>query len=59
MAELSRLCATLLLVPRLHWIVVEDARARTGLVAGVLRGCGVTYTHLNALTPVDWIINEG
>ena len=26
MAELSRLCATLLLVPKLHWIVVEDSR---------------------------------
>ncbi|KAI4891609.1 hypothetical protein NFI96_020999 [Prochilodus magdalenae] len=34
-----------------HWVVVEDAGARTDLVARFLARCGVPYTHLHALTP--------
>ena len=57
-AELTRLCHTFLLVPKLHWIVVEDSPSKTALVRNFLRKCGVKYTHLNAPTPAidgDWI----
>lgn len=50
-AELTRLCQTFLLVPNLHWIVVEDAKDKTPLVSKLLKGCGVSYTHLSVLTP--------
>ncbi len=58
-AELTRLCHTFLLVPNLHWIVVEDARAKTELVTRHLRECGVSFTHLFAQTPKDWKLQEG
>ncbi|XP_072534210.1 galactosylgalactosylxylosylprotein 3-beta-glucuronosyltransferase 2 [Salminus brasiliensis] len=50
-AELTRLANTFRQVPRFHWVVVEDAGARTELVARFLARCGVPYTHLHALTP--------
>ncbi|XP_017578299.1 galactosylgalactosylxylosylprotein 3-beta-glucuronosyltransferase 2 isoform X1 [Pygocentrus nattereri] len=50
-AELTRLANTFRQVPRFHWVVVEDASARTELVAHFLARCGVPYTHLHALTP--------
>ncbi|CAG0919242.1 unnamed protein product, partial [Notodromas monacha] len=49
-AELTRICHTFMHVPRLHWIVVEDAKNKTQLVAKHLSRCGVPYTHLNAFT---------
>ena len=53
-AELTRLCHTFLLVPNFHWIVVEDAEERSELVAGLLKRCGVSHTHLNVNTPPEW-----
>lgn len=50
-AELTRLCQTLLLVPNVHWVLVEDSIKKTDLVTNLLKRCGVPYTHLNALTP--------
>ena len=50
-AELTRLCNTLLLVPKLHWIIVEDAKNKTDLMTRFLHKCGVEYTHLNIRTP--------
>uniref|UniRef100_A0A2K5U331 Galactosylgalactosylxylosylprotein 3-beta-glucuronosyltransferase n=1 Tax=Macaca fascicularis TaxID=9541 RepID=A0A2K5U331_MACFA len=47
-AELTRMANTLLHVPNLHWLVVEDA-ARTPLTA--LRDTGLNYTHLHVETP--------
>eukprot|EP00095_Tigriopus_kingsejongensis_P005606 snap_masked-scaffold541_size141817-processed-gene-0.8 protein:Tk05606 transcript:snap_masked-scaffold541_size141817-processed-gene-0.8-mRNA-1 annotation:"galactosylgalactosylxylosylprotein 3-beta-glucuronosyltransferase i" len=52
-AELTRLCHTFLLVPNFHWIVVEDARAKTKLVTDFLTKCGVTFSHLFVPTPPD------
>ena len=52
-AELTRLCNTFLLVPNLHWIVVEDAKTKSDLITRFLAECGVAYTHLNALTPPE------
>lgn len=58
-AELTRLTHTLLHVPQLHWIVVEDAPQPTPLVTDFLAASGLTYTHLHKLTPKDKKLQEG
>ncbi|XP_064359317.1 galactosylgalactosylxylosylprotein 3-beta-glucuronosyltransferase 3 isoform X2 [Dromaius novaehollandiae] len=50
-AELVRLSQTLLHVPRLHWVVVEDAPGPSALVAALLAQSGLRFTHLHAPTP--------
>ncbi|XP_023700784.1 galactosylgalactosylxylosylprotein 3-beta-glucuronosyltransferase 1-like isoform X2 [Paramormyrops kingsleyae] len=50
-AELTRLANTLLHVPNLHWILVEDAARPTALVGRLLRNTGLNYTHLSVETP--------
>jgi len=53
-AELTRLCYTFLLVPNLHWILIEDSKVKTELVKNFLATeCGVKYTHLNVATPPE------
>ncbi|UXI17000.1 RNA-binding protein Nova-1 [Sarcoptes scabiei] len=57
-AELTRLSSTLLLMPNVHWILVEDASNRTGLINDLLdrvykrRIYQFNYTHLYAETPI-------
>ncbi|XP_072493310.1 galactosylgalactosylxylosylprotein 3-beta-glucuronosyltransferase 3 [Notamacropus eugenii] len=58
-AELVRLSQTLSLVPRLHWVLVEDAEAPTPLVSGLLAVSGLRFTHLVALTPKGQQLREG
>ena len=58
-ADLTRLSQTLLHVPRLHWIVVEDSEEKTGLVTRFLENCGVSYTHLTVKTQKKLITKEG
>ncbi|XP_074654767.1 galactosylgalactosylxylosylprotein 3-beta-glucuronosyltransferase I-like [Tubulanus polymorphus] len=53
-AELTRLSQTLLHVPRLHWIVVEDNDKKTKLVENFVANCGLTFTHLAVKTPPDF-----
>ncbi|KFU93563.1 Galactosylgalactosylxylosylprotein 3-beta-glucuronosyltransferase 1, partial [Chaetura pelagica] len=53
-AELTRLANTLLHVPNLHWILVEDAQRRTPLITRLLRDTGLNYTHLNVETPRNY-----
>lgn len=50
-AELTRLANTLLHVPNLHWILVEDAARPTAPVGRLLRNTGLNYTHLSVETP--------
>ena len=50
-AELTRLSQTFMLVPKLHWIVVEDATMHSSLVQNVLVNSGIPHTLLNAKTP--------
>jgi len=53
-ADLIRLCYTLRLVPNVHWIVVEDAIAKTQLVTRVLAQCNLSRTEqVAARTPVE------
>lgn len=58
-ADLTRLSQTLLHVPRLHWIVVEDSEEKTGLVTRFLENCGVSHTHLAVKTQKKLITKEG
>lgn len=53
-AELTRLAHTLLHVPNLHWLVVEDAPRRTALTSRLLRDTGLNYTHLHVETPRNY-----
>ena len=53
LAELSRLVNVFLMVPNLHWIVVEDAPEKTAKVTKFVSDSGLRYTHLNIATPSD------
>ena len=57
-ADLTRLSYTLRHVPNIHWIVIEDAEEKTGLVTRLLATCKLPYTHLNAATPPDYKLKE-
>lgn len=46
-AELVRLGQTLLHIPSLHWIVVEDSNSLSPNVAELLHRFAIPYTHLN------------
>lgn len=58
-ADLTRLSQTLLHVPKLHWIVVEDSDKKTDLVSHFLESCGLSYTHFAVRTPKQLITKEG
>ena len=51
-ADLTRLSQTLMHVPKLHWIVVEDSEEKTDLVANLLdrKRHTLMSTHLNIRT---------
>ncbi|GIY61244.1 galactosylgalactosylxylosylprotein 3-beta-glucuronosyltransferase 3 [Caerostris darwini] len=51
-AELTRLSHTLLLVPNIHWIVIEDSENKTSLVTNFLSKSRISFTHLNVPTPL-------
>ena len=51
LAELTRLKQALWNVPKVHWIVIEDAENKTYNVANFLWNSKIPYTHLNELTP--------
>lgn len=57
-AELTRLSHTLMLVPNLHWIIIEDAEGPSSLVANLLKNSGIKYIHLTAATPKEWKLKE-
>ena len=52
-AELTRLAQVFVMVPNLHWIVVEDAAEKTELVAKFLAESGIQHSHLHIATPSD------
>ena len=58
-ADLTRLSQTLLHVPKLQWILVEDSVQKTDLVTRFLENCGLSYTHLAVRTPKELITKEG
>ena len=56
-AELTRLKNAFLLVPSVHWIVVEDAPSKTPLVTRFLAHSGLASTHLAVETPPEVKLN--
>ncbi len=50
-ADLTALCQTIMHVPNLLWIVVEDSKKETPLVINLLRRCKVKSVHLKTPTP--------
>lgn len=64
MAELLRLSYTLLLVPNVHWIIVEDANIKTGRVTNLISRLEEvhkfrTITQLHARTPPEFKLKAG
>lgn len=57
-AELTRVYQTLLHVPQIHWIVIEDSIEKTELVKRFLKRCLLPYTHLNIRTRNELIRGE-
>lgn len=57
---LNRLAQTLLLVPYVHWIIVEDAEQNSKLVKNLLAGYGLDKrsTLLYAKTPSDFKLKK-
>ena len=50
-SDLTSICITLMHIPDLVWIVVEDSQYKTELVQHQLEHCPVRSVHLNAVTP--------
>ncbi|XP_049799694.1 galactosylgalactosylxylosylprotein 3-beta-glucuronosyltransferase P-like [Schistocerca nitens] len=59
LAELTRLAQTLMHVPALHWLVIEEAACTTAAVAELLARTGVRYDHLVAPMPEECSILPG
>ncbi|ALC48389.1 GlcAT-I [Drosophila busckii] len=57
-AELTRLSHLFMLVPNLHWIIIEDSNTTTSLVRNVLLRAGLEkrFTQLNIKTPTEFKI---
>lgn len=63
-AELTRLGNTLLLVPNLHWIIVEDSESITEHVSKFIRRLRndlgfYSITHLHSITPTKFRLKPG
>ena len=57
--DLTSLCHTLMLVPNVVWIVIEDSKSKTKSVTQLLERCRVKTVHLNATTPAGTPITHG
>lgn len=49
--ELTRMSHTLMHIPNIYWLVIEDAKERTPLVTDLLERTGLNYEHLVAPMP--------
>lgn len=49
--ELTRLSHTLMLVPNVHWLVIEDAHTKSPLVGELLERTSLKFSHLVAPMP--------
>lgn len=57
-ADLVRMLQTLLLVPNIHWIVVEDSNRKTNLVMKLLLESGISHTQLHVSTPEEFKLDS-
>lgn len=48
-AELTRISHTLMLVPNIYWLVIEDAKRKTPLVTELLKRTDIPFEHLIGL----------
>ncbi|XP_056645230.1 galactosylgalactosylxylosylprotein 3-beta-glucuronosyltransferase P-like [Diorhabda sublineata] len=53
-AELTRLSHTLMLVPNLTWLVIEDAYKTNDLVEEILKKSGLKYQYMTAPMPAEY-----
>lgn len=49
--DLTRMAQTLLNVPAIHWMVVEDSTSLSPAVAALLSRYGIPHTHLKGESP--------
>eukprot|EP00731_Ephydatia_muelleri_P008988 Em0004g1326a len=56
--DLTTLCQTLMLVPKLIWIVVEDSPNKTPMVTNLLTRCNVMSVHMNVESPDTLAIEQ-
>ena len=56
--DLISVCHTLMLVPNVVWIVIEDSHYKTNSMSQLLNRCEVQSVHLNAVTPRKAIKNK-
>ncbi|XP_049948214.1 galactosylgalactosylxylosylprotein 3-beta-glucuronosyltransferase P-like [Schistocerca serialis cubense] len=54
LAELTRLAQTLMHVPALHWLVVEEEAPTTALVSELLASTDIPYDHLVGPMPEEY-----
>ncbi|XP_039298377.1 galactosylgalactosylxylosylprotein 3-beta-glucuronosyltransferase P isoform X2 [Nilaparvata lugens] len=57
--ELTRLAQTLMHVPNLHWLVIEDAHNQTTQVTELLQRTGIRFEHLVAPMPESYKKKKG
>ncbi|XP_069688850.1 galactosylgalactosylxylosylprotein 3-beta-glucuronosyltransferase P-like isoform X2 [Periplaneta americana] len=57
--DLTRMAQTLLHIPHLHWLVIEDAVDKTPLVTELLERTGISYDHLVAPMPAQYTNIKG
>ena len=57
--DLTSMCHTLMHVPNVVWIVIEDAPKPTQLVTNLLQRCKVKTVHLIAATSATYKLKEG
>ena len=57
--DLTSMCHTLMNVPNVVWIVIEDAPKPTQLVTNLLQRCKVETVHLNATTSATYKVEKG
>lgn len=55
MAELTRLGQTLVSIPALHWILVEDSPSCNPVIGMLLRRLGISFTHLASEMPTEYL----
>ena len=56
--DLTTLCQTLMMVPKLIWIVVEDSPNKTPMVTNLLTRCNVMSVHMNVESPDTLAIEQ-
>ncbi|CAH0562304.1 unnamed protein product [Brassicogethes aeneus] len=59
LAELTRLSHTLMLVPNLYWLVIEDAYKTNDLITDLLKRTGINHVYLTAPMPEQYKKKKG